>query len=61
MRALAAVMLLPAGAAKAEQACFVSLAGVEEKVPPLDPAASPGSAVKPGEGFCRSPLSAPGC
>ena len=36
MRSLVAVMLLLTGTARAEQACFLSYAGFEEKVPHLD-------------------------
>ncbi|MFC7474540.1 hypothetical protein ACFQS7_09260 [Dankookia sp. GCM10030260] len=57
MRSLVAVMLLLAGAARAEQACFLSYEGFEEKVPHLDLDACLGGAVKPEEGFCRIALS----
>jgi hypothetical protein len=50
-------LLLLAGAARAEQACFLSYAGFEEKIPHLDLDACPGGAVKPEEGFCRIALS----
>ena len=57
MRAiLAALMVLAAGSAHAEKACFLSYAGFEEKVPHLDLDACPGSAAKPEEAFCRIAL-----
>lgn len=56
MRILLALLLL-AGTARAEQACFLSYAGFEERVPHLDLDACPGDAVTPEEGFCRIALS----
>ena len=56
MRALVALMLLLAGAARAETACFLSYAGFEEKIPHLDLDACPGGAAKPEEAFCRIAL-----
>lgn len=45
-----------ASAAMAEQACFVSYAGFEEKIPHLDLDACPAGGAKPEEGFCRIAL-----
>ena len=56
MRVLVALLLLLAGAARAEKACFLSYAGFEEKVPHLDLDACPGGAAKPEEAFCRIAL-----
>src|SRR5215218_10049091 len=57
MRVLVALLLLLAGAARAEKACFLSYAGFEEKVPHLDLDACPGGTAKPEEAFCRIALS----
>lgn len=49
--------LLAATAARAEQACFLSYAGFEEKYPQhLDLELCPGGQVKPEAGFCRVAL-----
>jgi hypothetical protein len=56
MRILVALMLLLAGAAQAEKACFLGYAGFEEKVPHMDLDLCPGSAAKPEEAFCRIAL-----
>ena len=50
-------LLLLAGAARAETACFISYAGFEEKVPHLDLEACPGGAATPEGTFCRIALS----
>jgi hypothetical protein len=57
MRMLIALMLLLAGAARAEKACFLSCEGFEERVPHLDIDICPGSTAKPEEAFCRIALS----
>lgn len=57
MRLFLALLLLAAGAARAEKACFISYEGFEEKVPHLDLDLCPGGAVRPEEGFCRIALS----
>ncbi len=56
MRVVVARLLLLAGAARAEKACFLSYAGFEETVPHLDLDACPGGAAKPEEAFCRIAL-----
>jgi hypothetical protein len=52
---IAAVLVL-AGAARAEKACFIAYAGFEEKIPHLDLDTCPGHQVKPEEAFCRIAL-----
>jgi hypothetical protein len=55
MRSLiAATMMLVAGAAQAEKACFVSYADFEETVKHLDIDACPGGSPTAEEGFCRA-------
>jgi hypothetical protein len=56
VRSLLAVLLLVAGAARAEQACFVSYAGFEETVKHLDLDLCPGGTPTQEEGFCRLAL-----
>ena len=56
MRVLVALLLLLAGAARAETACFISYAGFEEKVPHLDLEACPGGTATPEGTFCRIAL-----
>jgi len=53
MRSLIAGMMLMAGAAQAEKACFVSYADFEDTVKHLDFEACPGGSPTPEEGFCR--------
>jgi hypothetical protein len=53
----ALAMLAGAGAASAEQACFIAYSGFEEKVPHLDLDLCPGGQVTPEQGFCRIALS----
>jgi hypothetical protein len=51
--AMLAAILLAAGAARAEKACFVSYADFEETVKHLDLDACPGGTPTPAQGFCR--------
>ncbi|MCB4823875.1 hypothetical protein [Roseicella aerolata] len=57
MRILITLMLLLAGAAQAEKACFLRYAEFEEKVPHMDLDLCPGSNARPEEVFCRIALS----
>jgi hypothetical protein len=56
MKRLLAAVLLLAGTARAEQACFVSYEGFEETVRHMDLDACPGGEPTPEQGFCRVAL-----
>jgi hypothetical protein len=56
MRSLLAALLLAAGAARAEKACFISYADFEETVRHFDIDACPGGTPTVEQGFCRLAL-----
>jgi len=53
---LALALLLLAGSARAEQACFLSYEAFEETVRHVDLEACPGGEPTPEQGFCRAAL-----